>query len=280
MRIVVLGASGRLGRMLHWAWKDRSSHDIIWHVGRQTAPSGAASGSYMSGDLLDPHSALCEALRAAEVIVNLAGVTPGPDADLSRNIALGVAPFHLAPDARILTASSGAVYGRSEIPLSEFSNTAPLSPYGLSKLHMEQAISKVAMDRAHILLRIGNVAGADQLLGGLSEDRPQLHCFDDGSTPVRSYIGPRGFGDAIAALLTVQSSPTNPALNLAAPYPVSMGALLDAADRPYTPVPAPSDLTRRVVLDTARLQRMCPELTLAHSAQALVEEWTAFRDFR
>jgi nucleoside-diphosphate-sugar epimerase len=259
--IYVLGASGRLGRMLHWAWQDR--RDVTWHSGR-----GA-------GNLLDPSPSLAKALQTAEVIINLSGVTPAPGADLDANIPLGTAPFALAPTARILTASSAAVYGIADLPHIEDEPLAPPSPYGLAKMQMETAIHQATQGRDHIVMRIGNVAGADQLLGGLGDAPPNMHCFADGTSPQRSYIGPRGLADAFAALISAPR-PQTPAVNIAAAS-VSMAALLTAAGRTYVEHPAPQGLPPQVALDTERLATLCPTLRLARTPQDIVKEWIDFR---
>lgn len=258
--IHVLGASGRLGQMLRWAWGDRA--DVAWHMGR-----GA-------GDVLAPSPALRAALGKAEVVVNLSGVTPAPGADLALNVPLGTAPVALAPQARILTASSAAVYGLSDAPHMEDTPCAPLSDYGKAKAMMENAIAAMA-PRNHMILRIGNVAGADQLLGGLGSNTPRLHCFGDEMTPLRSYIGPRGLADAIDALIKAPYAAQT--VNIAA-APMTMGSLLDAAGRPFLAEPAPAGLPPRVILDTSRLRDACPKLSLADTPEAIMCEWTAFRD--
>jgi len=255
--ILVLGASGRLGRMLRWAWGDRDN--ITWHLGRA------------DGDILAPSAPFMGILQTARVIVNLAGVTPSPGADLSLNLRLGLAPHQHAPQARILTTSSAAVYGVSTKPHTEDAPLAPPSPYGQSKEVMEDALRN---HPNHLILRIGNVAGADQLLGGLGSNTPELHSFADGSTPIRSYIGPRGLADAIDALLDTGCSAQT--VNIAA-APVSMGDLLDAAGRSFMKTPAPAALPPNVTLDTTRLHSLCPDLRLATTASDMVAEWTAFR---
>jgi len=255
--ILVLGASGRLGRMLRWAWAGKNG--VTWHLGRG------------DGDILSPSASFLTTLQSARVIVNLAGVTPSPGADLSLNLALGVAPHHHAPQARILTASSAAVYGVSTEPHTEDAPLAPPLPYGRSKQAMEDALRS---HPNHLILRIGNVAGADQLLGGLGSNTPELHCFADGSTPVRSYIGPRGLGHAVDALVAAECVAET--VNIAS-APVSMGDLLDAAGRSFTATPAPPALPRSVILDISRLRRLCPDLRLATSASDMVAEWTDFR---
>jgi len=99
----------------------------------------------------------------------------------------------------IIAASSAAVYGTpNELPLTESSQTIPLSPYGESKLKMEQQITDFS--NKHILnsisLRFFNIFGKGQtdayagvitkFMKNIEEDKP-LTIFGDGSN-TRDFI--------------------------------------------------------------------------------------------
>ena len=66
---------------------------------------------------------------------------------------------------KIIIASSSAVYGESlsKIKLNETSKTEPISPYGESKLKMEQEIRK-SKDADYVILRFFNIFGIGQSL--------------------------------------------------------------------------------------------------------------------
>jgi len=99
----------------------------------------------------------------------------------------------------IIAASSAAVYGNpSELPLTESSPTIPLSPYGESKLKMEQQITDFSKrhNLNSISLRFFNIYGKGQtdayagvitkFMKNIEEDKP-LIIFGDGSN-TRDFI--------------------------------------------------------------------------------------------
>ena len=272
MQCLILGATGRLGHMLQWAWRSDWTARPIWQCRDMPRGPLAKTGNWVTGDPLAPGAALCDAAQNADVVINLLGVTPGPGADLDLNTPLALAPWDLGATGAVMVASSAAVYGAALGDLlQETHPCAPLHPYGQAKADMETAVR--AQNPRALILRIGNVAGADQLLGGLTADTdPVLHCFEDGTTPVRSYIGPRGLTQAIHALARAPQDWPD-VVNIAAPHPVAMGDLLDAAGRTWTRAPAPDGLPARVAFDTARLGAFLDVNSLAHTAPDLVAEW-------
>jgi nucleoside-diphosphate-sugar epimerase len=122
-------------------------------------------------------------------------------------------------------------------------------------------------------LRIGNVAGADAILGGWQPGFT-LDRFADGTTPRRSYIGPGDLAQALEALIA-HPSPLPAALNLTAPGLVAMGDLLKAAGLEYQTRPAPPDALPIVQLETARLARLISLPPPATPAD-LVAQWRAW----
>ena len=99
----------------------------------------------------------------------------------------------------IIAASSAAIYGiPSELPLNESSSTIPISPYGESKLAMEQLIRDFSQKHNlnSISLRFFNIFGKGQtdayagvitkFMKNISEDKP-LIIFGDGSN-TRDFI--------------------------------------------------------------------------------------------
>ena len=261
--VLVLGATGRIGTVLRRAWpRFGLAAQAVWQA-RTPPPAaggrngrGGGGGSWAVCDPADPE-AVARAAAGCAVILCLAGVTPAraaQGAEMAGNVTLALAAVRgaAAVGARVLLASSAAVYGRREGLLAETLPPAPVSDYGRAKAAMETRAAALGRDLgvAVTALRIGNVAGADAILGGW---RPGfvLDRFADGRTPRRSYIGPatlaRVLGDLVAA-------PALPGLlNVAAPGAVEMGALLDAAGLPWTPRPAPAEAIAEVRLDIAAL---------------------------
>lgn len=69
---------------------------------------------------------------------------------------------------RLVFASSAAVYGKQiRLPISEFQDTCPISPYGLQKLVSEQYASLFAkqLGFSFVALRMFNVFGPQQVPG-------------------------------------------------------------------------------------------------------------------
>lgn len=279
--ILLTGASGRVGRMLCASWAEVAPGLALLPQYRGSAPSGAVSWDPLEGpDALLAHVA--EAGRPLAILA-LAGVTPGPGRDLTLNRTLAEETLDAALQAgvrRVLLASSSAVYGAGDgAPFAEEAARAPVNAYGAAKLEMEEACTPWRARGLDICaLRIGNVAGADALLlnvagagrgGAVVIDR-----FADGGGPVRSYIGPATLA-AVLATLCRHPGPLPGALNIAAPEPVAMTALAQAAGARAESRPAPVDAHQRITLDCRRLgalHRFVPEDS---TAAEMVRQWRA-----
>lgn len=241
MRLLVLGSGGKLGQLLRASWPENPSLDVVWHC-----------GSTEGFDILNHPQQLAETVADCNKVLMLAGVTQSlPDRPFSTNVALAQVILEAASSKPVLLASTAAVYGRHPGPLTE-DIAQPVSDYGRSKHKMEQAAATFPNATC---LRIGNIAGADALLGRSQPDQT-LHQFPDGSFPVRSYIGPVTLAQTIAQLVGLKWLPR--ILNVASPDPISMADLLEAAGRPWRAVPAPESAIRRVHLDTTQLQALTP----------------------
>jgi nucleoside-diphosphate-sugar epimerase len=214
----------------------------------------------------------------ADVVLGFGGVVPGPGADLSLNVDLGRAAVEMARRAgarRVLLASSSAVYGPGRA-VTETGPCRPASAYGEAKLAMERAVADAAVET--VCLRIGNVAWADALLGGMQPGRAVLlDRFADGGGPVRSYIGPRGLAQVLESLARAPA-PLPPVLNVAAPAPVAMAALLEAAGAVWSWRPAPAAAVQWVTLDCARLAAVHRFDDGAGTAAALIAEGEGIRE--
>jgi UDP-glucose 4-epimerase len=272
MRILVLGATGRIGAMLRWAWADADEVFPLWQARRgRTAPG------WINCDILGDPEGLTAACARADVILTLAGVTPARGADMGLNSALALAVQRAAGGRPHLLASSAAVYGRAGGPCREGDAVQPAAPYGIAKRAMEQAV--LAEGGPVTCLRIGNIAGADQILGRAGQGAAlTLDRFPGGRTPRRSYIGPATLARVLADLATAagQGRALPDILNVAAPGTVEMGALLDAAGCPWDARPAPPDAIAEVALDISTLSRFTRPDPATGTAAALVAEWRAF----
>jgi nucleoside-diphosphate-sugar epimerase len=265
--LLVLGGTGRLGGALRdfWPfalkgglrpiWQARDHRDMYlhWNILNEPAPPWAYG-----------------------VVLCLAGGRGDPDPNTA--LALRTLEAAAAQGARhVFVASSSAVYGPGRA-LTEEAAPAPVSAYGRSKAAMEQAV--LDWQARHggpgvTLLRIGNVAGADALLGADRKGPVVLDPTPDGSGPRRSYIGPVTLSAVLSRLATqaVEGTALPQILNLATPLPVTMSALLDAAGLAWNFGPDNPDVVPEVTLDTARLQglvRLPP--TVGHPRN-LAAEW-------
>jgi nucleoside-diphosphate-sugar epimerase len=283
---LVLGASGRVGRLLADAWRQAPPpFRLLWQW--RAAGQGGEPGALVWDPLAEPQrlAAIAERAGGIGVLVSLAGVVAGED--LARNTDLGLAALEAARGAgvgHVFLASSAAVYGDSGPgPVAEDAALRPVSPYGAAKAAMEAAVrewSRASGGPGVSCLRIGNVAGADALLTAAktgSEAPVRLDCDPEGRSPRRSYIGPGALGLVLAALVerAGQGGALPFALNLGLPGPVAMADLLDAAGIPWVARPVPAAPAAHAGLDLARLEALCPFVAGLGGAAAIVADWRA-----
>ena len=265
---LVMGATGRIGRLLQHQWRPTAlgSH-VLWQ-GRSTAGLGPAARRVIVQPLTQP-GRLAQVATDRQILC-LAGGVPRRGT-LADNGSLAQAALRAAtPGQRVILCSSAAVYGAQTGVLKEGTALRPGTDYGLAKLEMEQRSTALAADLgvSLCLLRIGNIAGVDACLGGW-EPGFQLDQFGDGSTPVRSYIGVATLARVLADLLALPHLP--PVLNIAQPGQIAMDALLAAAGLDWRPRPAPDSAIAKVRLDTTLLQNMVRVLGV--DAVQMVQEW-------
>lgn len=272
-KVVLLGASGQLGHMCRLMWP--VADDLICHSRRERA-------GFVSFDQRFESAKAREVLRGARAVICLSGVTPrhakqsGDAFSLNSDLALAaVRASHDAGAGRIFLVSSAAVYGRASGVLVENGDYEPVSDYGRAKLEMEHAALQVAADLGQkaTVLRIGNVAGADAILGGWREGMT-IDELPKGQTPSRSYIGPETLARVIHRLTLEIDLPD--ILNITAPGAVEMGALLDAAALPWIPRTPSDDVIEKVELSTKRLEDYVEFSELNSTTTGLVAEWRRF----
>ncbi|WP_298259734.1 NAD-dependent epimerase/dehydratase family protein [uncultured Litoreibacter sp.] len=253
-----MGASGRVCRLLLSHWRDAPTKDIA--VKAQSRQAGFDLQWSPLDDGPPPLERFVQIHGKPKAIIALIGATPTTQGDMAQTTALAVAVIKAAERAgiaRVVFASSSAVYPLNA-DLTEDVPPAPTSPYGLAKLEMEQAVASLQTIVDVCCLRIGNVAGADALLGQAeraTKDTPiALDQFPDGNGPLRSYISPQKLA-ACLEQIAHHNAPLPDVLNCASSSPVEMAALLDAADLDWvwTPAAASRMASQKITLDCTLL---------------------------
>lgn len=268
-RMLLLGAGGRLGHMLMQHWPVQS---------QIKGQSRREIDGLLRFDPLSSPSDLIAASLGVQAIICLSGVTPAHAAAsgdaMSLNKDLALAAIDAAPAAtRVFVASSAAVYGAADGPHFESAIVSPVSEYGRAKLEMEQAALAAGGGRVCVL-RIGNVAGADAILGGWRTGM-ELDVLPDGRTPRRSYIGPKSLAKVIHALTVVPTLPD--IVNIAAPGVVEMGELLDAAGLEWASRKPNTNVIEEVALDTSRLEELYQFEPAECSPREMFAQWNVNR---
>lgn len=262
IRTLVVGSSGRVGILLrqHWFLEPNGALDLTYQTRRSEG-----TGKDISWDpTRDPADNLSRQEQFDCMLV-LSGVVPRPGADFEQNQAIAKACLTAAATAdipNVLLASTSAVYGAGQQePFTEDGPMAPLNDYGRTKLDMEQQSLPLAkaLGVGLCCLRIGNVAGADALMcNGFAlgdTEKLRLDQFEDGGTPVRSYIGPATLADVLQTLIRKrQDLPES--LNIGAPAPLTMRDLAEAARFNYTLRPAPKSAHQNITLNCGLLETL------------------------
>lgn len=266
--LLITGGTGKIGRLLRgaWPWAMRAGLRPIWQARREVR-------GCVTWDILHEP---CPPGLASGIVLALAGGR----SDLPANVTLTLAALEAAAaqGARhVFLASSSTVYTPGP-GLSEDMPVAPASPYGEAKAEMEAAAFAWARGRSGgpgiTSLRIGNVLGADALIAGAA--RPVvLDPAPGGRGPVRSYIGPLTLAAVFGRLATMAAAgePLPAVLNVAAPKPVALADLLDAAGLAWSFGAEHPGIVPQKTFDTARLralQRLPPQ---ASQPAGMIAEW-------
>ena len=230
MRCCVIGGGGFIGRNLCEALA-ASGRDVV-AIGRKAEPSrafaalmGVVSGHvrYQSMDVTDI-VALRPVLSTCREVIDLAYATVpqtsfiDPMNDLQSNLPRVVALMKELQDHSqlrrfMVVSSGGTVYGQANrLPISEYSETEPLSPYGITKLTIERYA--LMNHRLHglpvVVVRPANAYGVGQqpfigqgfiatAMGQILNHKP-VTVFGERGT-VRDYVHVRDVASAMVAAL-------------------------------------------------------------------------------
>lgn len=277
-RILITGASGRLGRYVirHFVRQERS--DVVaWSGATRTPLFGIAPEPVDLSDFESVERAFARV--RPDIIIHAAAMSRLSDcvADPARAARVNAeASGHLARLAgttgcRMVYLSTDLVFDGSGSWYSEDAPPAPVSVYGRSKLQGEQA-SRAASDS--VLVRLANLFGPtlggqpsmhDQLVTALRQRVP-ITLFDD------EWRSPLAFPVAAAGVAAIAASPVVGLLHLGGPDRLSrleMG-LLAAEELGLDPapiraarrsdIPAAEPRPRDVSLDSTRWRTAFPDL--------------------
>lgn len=279
--VLLVGASGRVGRMVMMHWRNLPGRVAPRPQYRNDCPKGG-----LFWDPLDGPDRLLDAANQTGgfgTMVVLAGVTPAPGKVLGMNRVIAeacVSAAKMAGIRRVLLASSSAVYGLGDgTPFSEDMPCAPVNDYGRSKLEMEQACAAWRETGVDLCcLRIGNVAGADALLLNIaktkSDDVVTIDVFEDGCGPLRSYIGPRTMAAALQSLCEYPA-PLPDVLNFAVPTPLRMESLAEAAQHPWRKRFSSKKFYQNISLNCSALSMLHSFGTSDALPETMIEQWKA-----
>lgn len=259
--LMVIGASGRTGQLMR---DGAGGAPVIWTSRR----GGAGLARWRPGDALPPlHGALV-----------LSGVTSGPAEGYGENIRIAREAAQALAAASVplcLYASTQAVYGRTADG-GAAETDLPCAPgaYGVSKLSAERVFLREFQGRSGraVVLRLGNIAGADRLGRQVAEGRPlRLDRFPGGHGPERSYLAPDCILRLTLGLLQADARGAElpEVMNVAGARPVAMADILAAAGLPFAWRTAPEGAVRRTTLSVARLAGVVPDLMPDSTPQAL-----------
>lgn len=234
MKILVTGGAGYIGSIVA-SELIRLNHEVVILDNLSTGHIAAIpeTAYFIQGDVRDA-TAVTAALSGVDAVIHFAAKSlvgesvAKPDLYWDNNLAGTrnlLDQMQLSGVKKIVFSSTAAVYGDpAESPITENSPTEPKSPYGESKLAVDQLLSQYCQQQgfAAISLRYFNVAGAVGNLGELHN--PETHLIpralnallnnedsfeifgDDWPTPdgtcIRDYIHVADLADAHIKALT------------------------------------------------------------------------------
>lgn len=240
--LLILGASGRVGRALRAVWPD--DVPVLWQTRQPTDDP-----DMVTWDVLN---AAAPALPPLAGVVVLAGVTTGFDLALNTDLALAAVRLN----APVFLASSQAVYGRPIGAVDECARPDPQTAYGQAKMAMEQAVARYP----HVTcLRLANVIGCDALAAAVQRGPVILDQFPDGQGPQRMMITPANLATVICSLST-HKGPLPAVINVAQPGLVPMEAVLTSLGATWHWQSAPVDALKALEMDVSLLQNYVPDL--------------------
>ena len=201
MNVLVTGGAGYIGCHTVHALRAKG-HSVIALDNLTTGHrSSVPKESLVEGDIADETllsnvltRERIEAVVACAALADVPDSVANPGPYLENNVAKGVAFLECLRAhavSLVVFSSSASVYGNPErIPICEDDTKRPTSPYGLSKLFMEQMLEwyDAAYGFRYVCLRYFCAAGAAPELGVGEDHRPERHLIP---SVVLSALGQR-----------------------------------------------------------------------------------------
>ena len=170
--VLVTGGAGFIGSHLVEALASHNEVRVLDNFSSGDPAYLPESVTTIEGDVADP-IALQRAARGVDIIFHFAAVVsvarsvdaPRRSNETNLDASLLVLEQARQEDARVVVASSAAVYGHpDELPVSETASTEPTSPYGIQKLAVDQYTRRYAelYDLETVALRYFNAYGPRQ----------------------------------------------------------------------------------------------------------------------
>ncbi|ELY49568.1 NAD-dependent epimerase/dehydratase family protein [Natronorubrum sulfidifaciens] len=170
--VLVTGGAGFIGSHLVEALAPHNEVRVLDNFSSGERSRLPADVTVVDGDIRDP-IALQQAARGVDIIFHHAAVVsvsqsvdaPRGSNETNLDASLLVLEQARQEDARVVVASSAAVYGHpSELPVPETASTDPTSPYGVQKLALDQytRLYEELYDLPTVALRYFNVYGLRQ----------------------------------------------------------------------------------------------------------------------
>ncbi len=265
-----------LGLLVGWAGSCAGL--AVCHAGWVAAGlAGAGWQARMSGwDILNDPAPPC----AGGIVLCLAGGRQVPDV----NVPVALRALQAASDQggrHVFLCSTAAVYPGGSGFMKTWRwrrcrTTAPPRRRWKCRTGVHGAARRAGPDHP----AIGNVAGADALLGARREGPVVLDPTPDGRGPVRSYIGPVTLGAVMARLcvMAAEGAALPQVVNVAAPLPVAMAALAEAVGLEWGWGPVNPAVIPEVAFDTKRLQSLVKLPPTASSPTVMVKEWRQMQE--
>lgn len=294
MRVLVTGGAGYIGS--HTCKElARDGHEVITYDNLSTGHRSLVKwGAFEHGDILDL-ARLREVMRRyrPDGVIHFAAKSQvGESVRLPglyfRNNMFGTLNILEAMRDEgvqsIVVSGTCAVYGQPDIvPITEDAPTAPVNPYGVSKLFMEHMLRdfETAHDLRHMVLRYFNAAGCDpegetgerhdpethlipRALMAVTGDAPELELFgEDYATPdgtcIRDYIHVCDLARAhVLALHRLETGGASGCLNLGTGTGFSVREIIESINRvtgrtvPFRVAPRRPGDPPRLVADARR----------------------------